>query len=347
MLGAGKGGGLKITSKIAKYIQHLKTGIEGNAMHQGPLEMLTVNVCFIYIYKKKNKSKSLLPCLLRQMRPSSFPAAFCYPFGSLVPLSTQVCQAMTADRYKLICPRASWHMNSGELCELEEKEETLPVLPRKVSPRPPPELHGLSGALFTLVLQSILLLGGRGMPCCSKLACSQVHMEAFQATQLLTALQLLFHAVLLYITLLSLPGGTAVLQYNRLAKSKTDFFTSQIPTDCYHCSHNYKPCPVLDFPTFVHVQEILIPSLLFSLLPNLLLLPSLSCSTALSVEGSHPQHPAQDVPATQGKMPQAGHEVHYQASRPTVAPNTVRRLTRNIVVTLSFNRNLSFLVREF
>lgn len=123
MLGAGKGGGLKITSKIAKYIQHLKTGIEGNAMHQGPLEMLTVNVCFIYIYKKKNKSKSLLPCLLRQMRRSSFPAAFCYPFGSLVPLSTQVCQAMTADRYKLICPRASWHMNSGELCELEERKK--------------------------------------------------------------------------------------------------------------------------------------------------------------------------------------------------------------------------------
>lgn len=50
-------------------------------------------------------------------------------------------------------------------------------------------------------------------------------MEAFQATQLLTALQLLFHAVLLYITLLSLPGGTAVLQYNHLAKCKTDFFS--------------------------------------------------------------------------------------------------------------------------
>lgn len=184
------------------------------------------------------------------------------------------------------------------------------------------------------------------MPHCSELTCSQVHMEAFQATQLLTALQLLFHAVLLYITLLSLPGGTAVLQYNHLAKCKTDFFTSQIPTDCCHCSHSYKPCPVLDFPAFVRIQEILIPSLLFSLLPNLLLLPSLSCSTVLSVEGRHPQHPAQGVPTTQGKMPKPGQEVHYQASSLTVAPNTVRKITKNIVVTLSFNRNLSLLIRQ-
>ena len=144
---------------------------------------------------------------------------------------------------------------------------------------------------------------GRGMPRCSKLACSQVHMEAFQATQLLTALQLLFHAVLLYITLLSLPGGTAVLRYNHLAKCKTDFFTSQIPTDCCHCSHNYKPCSVLDFPAFVHIQEILISSLL----PNLLLLPSLSCSPVLSAEGSHPQLPAQGVTTTRVKMPKPAH----------------------------------------
>lgn len=148
---------------------------------------------------------------------------------------------------------------------------------------------------------------GRGMPRCSELTCSQVHVEAFQATQLLTALQLLFHAVLLYITLLSLPGGTAVLQYNHLAKCKTDFFTSQIPTDCCHCSHNYKTCSVLDFPGFVYIQEILISSLLFSLLPNLLLLASLSCSPVLSVEGSHPQLPAQGITTIRVKMPKPAH----------------------------------------
>lgn len=126
---------------------------------------------------------------------------------------------------------------------------------------------------------------GRGTPRCSELACSRVHMEAFQATQLLTALQLLLHAVLLYITLLSLPGGTAVLQYNPLAKCTTDFFTWQIPTDCCHCSRNYKPCSV-DFPAFVHIPETLISRLLLSLLPHLLLLPSLLCSPALSADGS-------------------------------------------------------------
>lgn len=108
------------------------------------------------------------------------------------------------------------------------------------------------------------VLLGQGMPRCSELSsarCSQVHVETFQATQLLTALQLLFHTVLLYITLLSLPGGTAVLQYSRLAKCKTDFSTSQISTDCCCCSHGYKPSSVLHFPAFVHVQGILVSSL--------------------------------------------------------------------------------------
>lgn len=133
-------------------------------------------------------------------------------------------------------------------------------------------------------LQSMLL--GRGMPCCSELACSQVHVEAFQATQLLTALQLLYHAVLLYITLLSLPGGTAVLQYSRLAKCKTDFFTSQIPTDCCHCSRNETPCSVLDSPAFLHVQGILAS-------------PAQLAAAALpAVLPKHPQLPAQGVTTT-------------------------------------------------
>lgn len=64
---------------------------------------------------------------------------------------------------------------------------------------------------------------------CHAAVCFQVQVEAFQAAGLLTVLQLLYHAVVLYITLLSLPRGTAVLQYSYLAKHKTDFFTSKIP----------------------------------------------------------------------------------------------------------------------
>lgn len=136
-------------------------------------------------------------------------------------------------------------------------------------------------------------------------------MEAFQATQLLTALQLLFHAVLLYITLLSLPGGTAVLQYSHLAKCKTDFFTSQISADCCYCSHGYKPSSVVYFPASVHIQGILVS--FFSLLPNYLLPPSLSCSTSpFSVEGSHPQLPTQGVTATRVKNAQASSLGDYQ-----------------------------------
>lgn len=220
---------------------------------------------------------------------------------------------MTADRYKLICPRAAWHVNSEGLCELEkkslEKKETLTVLPRKASCSPPPESWA---ALFVrCIIHACAAVRtppwGKGMPCCSKLTCSQVHVEAFQATQLLTALQLLFHAVLLYITLLSLPGGTAVLQYNRLAKCKTDFFTSQIPTDCCHRSHNSKLCSVLDVPACMRILEILVSCLLFSLLPNLLLLPSLLCSPVLSAEGSHPQLWAQGVTTARVKVPKPAH----------------------------------------
>lgn len=145
-------------------------------------------------------------------------------------------------------------------------------------------LRRVCDALLTPALQSVLL--GRGMPCCSELARSQVHVEAFQATQLLTALQLLYHAVLLYITLLSLPGGTAVLQYGRLSKCKTDFFTSQIPTDCCHCSHYETPCSVLDSPAFLHMQGILAS-------------PAQLAAAALpAVLPKHPQLPAQGVTTT-------------------------------------------------
>lgn len=226
MIGAGSGGGLKTTSKIAKYIQHLKTGIKANAMLKSPLEIQTV---------KKKMSHYFLVCPIRS-DPAAFlqpllqsAPAFSYPFGSLVPWSTQVCQAMTADRYKPICPRAAWHMNSEGLCELEEKS---PKRRKKLS------LFRLEKPLTAFLQRAAGVCqvrcsrwccspyssSGQGMPRCSKLASSQVHEEAFQATQLLTALQLFFHAVLLYITVLSLPGGTAVLQYNRLAKCKTDFF---------------------------------------------------------------------------------------------------------------------------
>lgn len=142
-------------------------------------------------------------------------------------------------------------------------------MPRKASSR---ELSRAGRWRVTPALQP-LSSSGQGNATLQRARCSQVHVEAFQATQLLTALQLLFHAVLLYITLLSLPGGTAVLQYSRLAKCKTDFFTSQIPTDCCCCSHDYKPSSVLHFPAFVHIQGILISSLLFSLLPSFLLPP--------------------------------------------------------------------------
>lgn len=130
-------------------------------------------------------------------------------------------------------------------------------MPRKASSR---ELSRAGRWRVTPALQP-LSSSGQGNATLQRARCSQVHVEAFQATQLLTALQLLFHAVLLYITLLSLPGGTAVLQYSRLAKCKTDFFTSQIPTDCCCCSHDYKPSSVLHFPAFVHIQGILISSL--------------------------------------------------------------------------------------
>lgn len=90
---------------------------------------------------------------------------------------------------------------------------------------------------------------------------SQLLVEAFQAAQLLTALQLLLHAVLLYITLLSLPGGTAVLQYSHLATCKTDSFTSQISNDCCCCTHVYEPSSVLHLPALVHIQGILVPCL--------------------------------------------------------------------------------------
>lgn len=197
----------------------------------------------------------------------------------------------------------SWKRN------IPREEKTLTILPRKASCSPPPESRAVLFARCVFHAGAAVHAPpqGRGMPRCSKLACSQVHVEAFQATQLLTAFQLLFHAVLLYITLLSLPGGTAVLQYNCLAKCKTDFFTSQTPTDCCHCSHNYKPCSVLDFPAFMPIQEILVSCLLFSLLPNLLLLPSLSCSPVCSAEDSDPQLPAQGVTTTRVKMPKPAH----------------------------------------
>lgn len=126
--------------------------------------------------------------------------------------------------------------------------------------KPPPESRAvLEGGDDACAAGTALL--GQGNATLQRARCSQVHVEAFQATQLLTALQLLFHAVLLYITLLSLPGGTAVLQYSRLAKCKTDFSTSQISTDCCCCSHGYKPSSVLHFPAFVHIQRILVSSL--------------------------------------------------------------------------------------
>lgn len=77
-----------------------------------------------------------------------------------------------------------------------------------------------------LVLHSALT----GAEECHAAVCTQVQVEAFQAAAFLTVLQLLYHAVDLYITLLSLPRGTAVLQYSYLAKYRTDFFTSKIPT---------------------------------------------------------------------------------------------------------------------
>lgn len=127
--------------------------------------------------------------------------------------------------------------------------------------KPPPESRAVQEKVASDAGAAAALLLGAWECHAAASSCSQLHVEAFQATQLLTALQLLFHAVLLYITLLSLPGGTAVLQYSRLAKCETDFFTSQISTDCCCCSHDYKPSSVLHFPTFVHVQGILVSSL--------------------------------------------------------------------------------------
>lgn len=40
---------------------------------------------------------------------------------NLVPWSIPAWQVMTADGYKLICPRTAWHVNSQGLCVLEEK----------------------------------------------------------------------------------------------------------------------------------------------------------------------------------------------------------------------------------
>lgn len=181
--------------------------------------------------------------------------ALCYPSGSLVPWSTPAWQVMTADRYKVIW--TAWHVNSQGLCELEEKSPNLAIFPRKASSR---ERSRAGRRRVTPALQP-LSSSGQGNATLQRARYSQVHVEAFQATQLLTALQLLFHAVLLYITLLSLPGGTAVLQYSRLAKRKTDFSTSQISSDCCCCSHGYKPSSVLHLPAFVHVQRILGSSL--------------------------------------------------------------------------------------
>lgn len=84
-------------------------------MHQSPLEIQTS--------KKTRVITSLFP---NRLRPSSFPAAsesssLPLPLWRPVPWSTQVCQATTADSYQLICPRATWHVNSEGLWELEEK----------------------------------------------------------------------------------------------------------------------------------------------------------------------------------------------------------------------------------
>lgn len=182
---------------------------------------------------------------------------------------------MTADRYKPICPRAAWHVNSEGFCELEEKS---PKRRKKLSLFSWKSLLQPFSRELEEFVRCVIHAGaavrtppqGRGMPRCSKLASSRVHGEAFQATQLLTALQLFFHAVLLYIALLSLPGGTAVLQYNRLAKCKTDFF--HLPNTNW----------LLLLQSFMHIQEISVLCLLFSLLPCLLLLPSLWCSSVLS-----------------------------------------------------------------
>lgn len=84
-----------------------------------------------------------------QMQRSSSPVwrapALCYPSGSFVPWSTAVWQVMAADRYKLICPRIAWHVNSQGLCELEEKS---PKRRKKLLlfclEKPPPE----SGAVL-------------------------------------------------------------------------------------------------------------------------------------------------------------------------------------------------------
>lgn len=68
-----------------------------------------------------------------------------------MPLSTRVWQAVTADRYKLICPRGAWHANSEGLHNMEkkppniqeetksERREQLAILPWKASRCPPPQ----------------------------------------------------------------------------------------------------------------------------------------------------------------------------------------------------------------
>lgn len=220
-----------------------------------------------------------------------------------MPWSTPAWQVMTADRYELICPRTAWHVNSQGLCELEEKS---PKRRKKLwlfrLEKAPPGSRAVLKVAGDACAAAALLLGA-GNATLQRARCSQVHVEAFQATQLLTALQLLFHAVLLYITLLSLPGGTAVLQYSRLAKCKTDFFTSQISTDCCCCSHGYKPSSMLHFPAFVHVQGILISSLQPLSQLSASFLP-VCAPPVLSVQGSHPQLPTQGVTATRVKNAQ-------------------------------------------
>lgn len=81
-----------------------------------------------------------------------------------------MCQVMTADRYKLICPRTAGHVHSQGLCELEEKspKERKKLLLFCLE-KPPP----VSGAVLEVAMTPALQAPsswGRGMPRCSELA---------------------------------------------------------------------------------------------------------------------------------------------------------------------------------